>query len=302
MTPPAGSGQDPGAASAVAPAKINLFLLIGEKRADGYHPVCSLMEKVTLNDAISIRRTGRPGVRLLGTSIPAPQNTVFRAAAALEQEAGIELDIEVTLEKRIPEAAGLAGGSSDAAAVLRLLDRMYSLSLPPDRLKRLALGIGADVPFFLEPGPQLAEGTGELLASPGELPWYHAVIVKPEAGLSTAEVYELYDAVSPDHAAAFPRRRQELLAALAKVGGSSEALASILVNDLELPAQRLFPELPQIKRELESLGAAGALMSGSGTSVFAVFAGEKEASTAFERLEGTYAGAWLVHPARGKGE
>lgn len=283
---------------AVAAAKINLFLLVGAKRPDGYHPICSLMDKVTLFDDISVRRTGRAGVRVLGTEIPTPDNTVFRAAAALERETGVALDIEVTLNKRIPVAAGLAGGSSDGAAVLELLNRMYPLGLSPARLRELSLPIGADLPFFLAPGPQVAEGAGELLASPGEIPGYHAVIVKPDIGLSTAEVYELYDAVAPEQAAAFPERRIELLRRLASLGDNPRSLAGILHNDLETPAAELCPQIPDIKAELLSMGANGALMSGSGPSVFGLFAGENAAANAFETLRGHYRSAWLVQPFR----
>lgn len=290
-----------GAIEVVAAAKINLFLLVGAKRSDGYHPICSLMDKVTLFDDISVRRTGRAGVRVLGTTIPTPDNTVFRAAAALEQETGIELDVEVTLNKRIPVAAGLAGGSSDGAAVLELLNRMYTLGLSPARLRELSLPIGADLPFFLAPGPQVAEGAGELLASPGEIPGYHAVIVKPDIGLSTAEVYELYDAVAPEQAAAFSERRDEQLKRLASLGDDPDSLAGILHNDLETPASELCPQITDIKAELISLGAAGALMSGSGPSVFALFAGENAAADAFESLRQRYRSAWLVQPYRSLG-
>ena len=289
-----------GAARVAAPAKINLFLLVGERRADGYHPVCSLMDKVTLFDGISVTRTGRTGVRLLGSAIPAPQNTVFRAVSVLEQETGVSFDIEVTFDKRIPAAAGLGGGSSDAAAVLRLLNQLYALAVPHDRLRRLALDIGADVPFFLAPGTQLAEGAGELLVSPGAVADYHAVIIKPELGLSTAEVYELYDTVSPDQAAAFPRRRRQHLERLATSEPSATALAGLLHNDLEEPASRLCPELTEIKLELVACGAEGALMSGSGTSVFGLFAVEKEASAAYGKLSKKYRNSWLVQPFRRK--
>lgn len=281
-----------------AAAKINLFLLVGEKQADGYHPICSLMDKVTLFDVISVRRTGRAGVRVLGTTIPAPDNTVFRAARLLEQETGAVLDIEITLTKQIPEAAGLAGGSTDAAAVLKLINRVYDLGVSPARLLELALAIGADVPFFLAPGPLLAQGAGESLSDPGSIPAYHAVIVKPDTGLSTAEVYELYDVVSPEHAAAFSARRRDYLERLASLGSRPASLAAILRNDLELPAVRLCPQIRTIREEMLSLGAAGALMSGSGPSVFGLFEEENDATAAFEKLRQSHRQAWLIQPFR----
>lgn len=287
------------AAGARAPAKINLFLLVGGRRPDGYHPVCSLMDKVTLFDRVDVRRTGRKGVRVTGVGIPAPENTVFRAAKALERETGAELDIEIVLDKQIPAAAGLAGGSSDAAAALRLLPGLCGLEVSEAAIRDIARSIGADVPFFLTPGPLVAEGAGELLnRPPTEIPRYHAVIVSPSVSLSTAEVYELYDSVSPALAASFPERKRAALARLAAVGGDTASLAGILQNDLEEPASSLCPDIPRIKEDLLSKGAIGALMSGSGSSVFGLFAGNKEAEAAYGELSGAYRDIWLVQPSR----
>jgi 4-diphosphocytidyl-2-C-methyl-D-erythritol kinase len=298
MSDPMGETVNGEANAVEAPAKINLFLLVGGKRTDGYHPLCSLMEKVTLFDRISVKRTGRMGVRLLGMEIPVPGNTVFRAAMALEEEAGVELDVEVILEKQIPEAAGLAGGSSDAAAILVLLDKMFNLQIPSARLSELALRIGADVPFFLEPGPLLAEGVGDMLSDAVTLPDYHAVIVKSGASLSTAEVYELYDSAAADKAATFPDRRRVHLERLASFDGSIGSLAGLMQNDLEIPALRLCDDIGAIKDDLLSRGAAGALMSGSGPSVFGLFAGETAARAAYLKLAEDYQDSWLVHPLR----
>ena len=284
--------------SAAAPAKVNLFLLVGQARDDGYHPVCSLMEKVDLVDDIQIRRTGRQGVRILGMDIPAPGNTVFRAAAALEQETGLTLDIEVTLEKRIPASAGLAGGSSDAAAILQLLARMFRLEVPQGRMSEIALAIGADVPFFLQPGAMLAEGVGERLSRPLQLPEWHAVLIKPDTGLATADVYELFDSVADEKASAFTERRREIIERLATLGTGPEALAKILVNDLEQPAISLCAEIATIKQQLLSEGALGALMSGSGSSVFGLFESTTAAAAARQRLAASHANVWLIRPFR----
>jgi 4-diphosphocytidyl-2-C-methyl-D-erythritol kinase len=256
------------------------------------------MEKVDLTDEIRIRRTGRQGVRILGMDIPAPGNTVFRAAAALEQEAGLTLDIEVSLEKRIPVAAGLAGGSSDAAAVMQLLDKMYSLEVPQVRMSELALEIGADVPFFLRPGAMLAEGVGELLSRPLQLPDWHGVLVKPDTGLATADVYELYDSVAGERAAALTERRSEMLERLNTLGTGPEALAQVLVNDLEQPAISLCAEISTIKQQLLSEGALGALMSGSGPSVFGLFESRAAAEAARRQLAASHENVWPIRPFR----
>lgn len=279
----------------LAPAKVNLFLYVGHPREDGYHPVCSLMEKVSLYDFLDLQPSTRPGVHMTGTGIPPGANTVEKAAGLLAKAAGRELGLDVKLVKEVPVAAGLAGGSSDAAAALKLIMSTFRLDVPEEGLHQIALAVGADVPFFLAPGPQLAEGVGELL-TPANLPFYYAaVIVTPPVEIATPRVYRLYDEMCPDQAAAFSRRclrAKERLATLK----SPEALARVLHNDLEEAASSICPEIAAIKKELNGLGALGSLMSGSGPSVFGLFAGKKSATAAARQLRQNHPRVWVVEP------
>lgn len=280
---------------ALAPAKINLFLYVGEPRADGYHPVCTLMEKVSLYDRLAFEPSREPGVRLTGVGIPPGENTVERAAALLAKETGSELGATVNLVKEVPVAAGLAGGSSDAAAALKLMVSTFDLQISEQSLHKIALDVGADVPFFLEPGPQLAEGVGELL-TPVSLPFdYAAVVITPPVEVSTARVYRLYDEMCGDLAAGFSRQCQQAKERLAFIR-SPQDLAGILHNDLEEAAASICPEITAIKKELASLGALGSLMSGSGSSVFGLFADNKSAETAAGRLRSCHHRVLVVEP------
>ncbi|MBE0428769.1 MAG: 4-(cytidine 5'-diphospho)-2-C-methyl-D-erythritol kinase [Thermoleophilia bacterium] len=280
---------------ALAPAKINLFLHVGPLRPDGYHPICSLMEKVTLYDRIFLKVSGRPGVRIEGSGIPPGENTVAKAARLLGAATGKKIGADFRLDKQIPVAAGLAGGSSDAAAALKMLASELAAGMSPARLAEVARRVGADVPFFLEPGPQLAEGAGERLAPAGITADYAAVIVAPPAELSTADVYRLYDRMCRPGIRAFAescRRDRAALRAAADLG----SLARLLHNDLEPPAMHLYPGIAAIKRELVGLGAAGALMSGSGPSVFGLFASKKQAAEAAASLLRDHPRVWTVQP------
>lgn len=281
-----------------APAKINLCLLAGPRRPDGYHPICSVMEKIRLFDMLraSFEKEGF-GIRLTGSEIPVAENIVLQAVQALEREAGMKLDVDIELKKEIPIAAGLAGGSTDAAAILRLLSFMFRLELPQERLVEIAAGLGADVPFFLESGPCLAQGVGEMLEPLPGLPEYAVVLVKPVISLSTAEVYALYDEIASPTDAGFEARCRETEEALASLGGV-EDLPAIMRNDLELPAAALFPGLFELKQEVMDTGALAALMSGSGPTVFGVYPDLVAAADAAVRLRLKHRLVWAASPFR----
>lgn len=281
-----------------APAKINLFLLVGPRRPDGYHPVCSAMEKVRLFDMLraSFEDEGF-GIRLTGSEIPTAENIVLRAVQALERELGRRFDLDIELKKEIPVAAGLAGGSSDAAAILRLLAFMFRLELPPERLLEIAAGLGADVPFFLEPGPLLARGAGELLEPLPGLPDYAVVLVKPLVSLSTAEVYSLYDELASPASEGFEKRCRESVQAVASLREAAD-LPSIMHNDLEESAATLFPGLFELKQELLDAGALAALMSGSGPTVFGIYHDLEAAEAAAARLRLKHRQVWAAAPFR----
>lgn len=280
-----------------APAKINLCLIVGPRRGDGFHPVCSLMEKIMLFDTLrTIPEAEGTGIRLTGSDIPAAENIVMRAARALEREIGRRLDVDIELRKEIPAAAGLGGGSSDAAAILKLLNFHFELRVPPGKLAEIGLSLGADVPFFLSPGPQLAQGIGEALTPVPGMPDYALVLVKPSVSLSTAAVYESFDGQNAAPGV-FEDRCAALRSKLAKLAGL-ETLTDLMENDLETAAAALFPDLQDVKKAIIETGAKAALMSGSGSSVFGIFPDIEAANAAARVLMRSYPLVWAAQPLR----
>lgn len=280
-----------------APAKINLCLLVGPRRADGYHPVCSLMEKVGIFDTLRLHRPEGGGTSITGTDIPAPGNTVYRAVRELEAAAGRPLPVAIELIKEIPVAAGLGGGSADAAAALELVVSRFGPGISRERLAEIALRIGADVPFFLEPGPRLAEGAGEALSPVGALPAYALVLAVPPVAVATADVYRQYDSDGAADAASFWRQSRELRERLRNID-SARSLAAVLQNDLEPAALKFCPEVAGIREELAALGALGTLMSGSGPAVFGIFPGREAASAAAAAIRSSRLKVWVAAPHR----
>lgn len=268
----------------MAPAKINLCLHVLGRRSSGYHDLCMLMQKVNLYDEVWIGLRDDPGVRVecAGVSLQGgEENIALRAAEALlsyvHDAASPGVDIRIV--KHIPVAAGLGGGSSDAATVLMALNHLLALNVEQSDLARLALKLGADVPFFLGSSPAWAEGVGEMLTPLSHsLPKCYYVLANSGAAVSTAQVYrnvQLYSCC--------PCRDKSI--------NTLEELISVLHNDLESPALLLAPEIEQIKSSLLESGAKGTLMSGSGATVFGLFEGDREAHTAAQHLEQSF-GWW----------
>lgn len=256
-----------------APPKVNLRLIVGAKRADGYHPLRSLM--VALDgpaDAVTVTRGAERVVRCTG--IEGPANLAWAALDALEAEAGEPLPpLEVNIDQVLPAQAGVGGGSSDAAATLVAADRLLGLGLGAHRLERAAAVVGSDVPFFIRGGAQWATGRGEVL-EPASAPAFECVLVAPGTGLSTAEVYARFDALpapAPDDHAPPP------LAA----GG----LDAWCRNDLWPAARALAPELGALHDALRGAGAAPALLCGSGSAFCAVAADAAAADLLAARME-----------------
>jgi 4-diphosphocytidyl-2-C-methyl-D-erythritol kinase len=280
--------------AAFAPAKVNLFLHVGAPGADGYHPLCSLMAFADVGDrlraipaeALSLRVDG-PFAHDLG----APKdNLVAHAAQALIARAGRPVPpLAIALEKRLPVAAGLGGGSSDAGAALRLLREAFGLELADAVLEEIAAGLGADGAACLFGRPVLAEGRGERLSPAPALPPIDAVLVNPGVAVSTAEVYRRFDALGRfgDVAAPFAPDAFECVEELA-------AWLAATRNDLEAPAVSLAPEagvvLETLAGEPETLLAR---MSGSGATCFALCAGDIEAEALAERLEAIEPRWWV---------
>jgi 4-diphosphocytidyl-2-C-methyl-D-erythritol kinase len=260
----------------LAPAKINLCLHVLGRRANGYHDLAMLMQRVTLYDRITMTLRDQDGLRVSCAGVelpPGQENIAARAVRALleltERRQGLEIDID----KQIPVAAGLGGGSSDAATVLMGLNEMLDLGLTPRQLMDVGVKLGADVPFFIFRTTAWATGIGEELAAVPAVPqaWY--VLVNPGLQVSTAWVYQNLRLTSPRSDLKIPRFSGEL-----------GELLELLHNDLEQVTMAHFPLIGDIKQRLRNLGAEGALMSGSGPTVFGVFREERTARAAAEAL------------------
>jgi 4-diphosphocytidyl-2-C-methyl-D-erythritol kinase len=278
----------------LSPAKVNLNLAVTGRRADGYHRLVSLMACVDLYDRIRFRFEGsRITIKCSATGVPADDtNLAFRAAARFEEALArkgefARLGLRMDLDKRIPAGAGLGGGSSNAATVLKVLNRHFNHPFSFDELSAIALSLGADVPFFLFGRPAIVTGIGEQLAPYSGLAPFAVLIVFPGLGLSTAAVYR-----------ALNLRLTKCEKKLKKFLLKNEVFkADIhLCNDLELPAIQSCPDVAAIKSELLGQGAQGALMSGSGSAVVGLFENADTARQARTALAARQ--AWQVFQGR----
>ena len=245
-----------------APAKVNLLLHVGSGRADGLHELCSLFASIDLADEVVVEPADTDEVLCPGVEGP---NLASLAVERFRAEAAPELPpLRVSIEKRIPVAAGLGGGSADAAAVLRAANRIAGDPLDAPGLRALGVGIGADVPSQVEPRHALVTGAGEGV-EPIELPPMTLLLVPDATGLSTAEVYAKADELGATRAELDPDRVRAL------VGRPLQELATALENDLEAAALSLRPELAGRMDEMHEAGALAARVTGSGPTVFGVF-------------------------------
>lgn len=246
-----------------AHAKINLTLKVLGKRADGYHELETVMQTLALHDVVTL--TPRVGEITLGVKGEAPagkDNLVYRAAELLQQYTGCRQGAAIVLEKNIPMAAGLAGGSADGAATLWGLNKLWNLGLKPQELLILAAQLGSDVPFCLQGGTVLARGRGEKLTPLPDAPRMGVLLVKPNFGVSTAAVYQGFASVKPTKRPDAGAMEQALFRQ------DPVAVAAELANDLEYVTLAMFPQLQRIKDQLHRAGATGVLMSGSGPTIF----------------------------------
>ena len=281
----------------LAPAKLNLILDITGKRPDGYHEVRMIMQTVRWYDVLLLERTEGHGIifrvadaegRFLPeeeSGIPLDErNLVLRAVRMLTDRPDRFDGLSITLTKNIPSQAGLGGGSSDAAAALYGLNRLYELGLSREELAEKALRLGADVPFFLIGGTCLAEGVGEKLTAIPSLDLQNILIVKPSASLSTKLVYEYCDVLpAPDHP-----DTEGFFHALSKKETLSDTFLSTICekmgNVMEQAAFSICPEVRDLRENLLALGAEAALMTGSGSAVFGIFRDRETAVKAEENL------------------
>ena len=262
-------------------AKINLGLDVLGKRENGYHDVRMIMQSIYLYDEVRLDRSEEPGIRVktnLGFLPTGEGNIAYKAAQMLKDEFGIGPGIDITLNKHIPVAAGLAGGSTDAAAVLFGLNRMFGLKLTREQLMERGVKLGADVPYCIMRGTVLAEGIGEELTVLPDMPKCTVLIAKPPVSVSTRVVYEALDAGEiADHP-----NIDGIIEGLK--AGNLKKIASSMGNVLEGVTIPMHPVIEQIKEEMKAAGALNAMMSGSGPTVFGLFENRAAARDAQRRI------------------
>lgn len=262
--------------------KINLGLDILGRRENGYHDVRMVMQTVYLYDRVTLEKTREPGIEISTnlSYLPVNENNIaYKAADLLQREFGIREGIRITLEKHIPVAAGMAGGSSNAAAVLFGMNRMFDLGMSEQGLKDRGVTLGADVPYCIMRGTVLAEGIGEILTPLPPLPKCYVLIAKPPLSASTKTVYEKIDQEGikshPDI--------DGILAGLQE--GDLRQVSGSMGNVLEQVMLEEHPVLRKIKDVMIEAGALNAMMSGSGPTVFGIFTSRGRAKAAAARLK-----------------
>ncbi|MDK3768398.1 4-(cytidine 5'-diphospho)-2-C-methyl-D-erythritol kinase [Staphylococcus pseudintermedius] len=273
-----------------APAKINLTLDTLYKRDDGYHEVEMIMTTIDLSDRLSFekRNDSRIVLKVDETFIPSDdRNLAYRAALLMKETYQIKQGVTITLEKNIPVAAGLAGGSSDAAATMRGMNRLFELNRSLDELSELSAAIGSDVPFCVYGTTALCKGRGEILEILPKTPSAWVIVAKPQAGLSTPEIYGGLDLSQP-----FPVHTEQCLKAIEE--NDYDALCKSLSNRLEPVSMQLQPEIAKIKTNMLNNGADGALMSGSGPTVYGFAQHERQARHIFNAVSGCCNDVYLV--------
>ena len=263
-----------------AMAKINLGLDVIRRREDGYHQVRMVMQTVRLHDSLFLRKIKTPKIKMTTNLSYLPENEdnlAYRAARLLREEFKLEEGIYIELNKHIPVAAGLAGGSSDAAAVLFGVNRMFRLNLSLKELMERGVTLGADVPYCLMRGTALAEGIGEDLSPLPAMPSCTVLLAKPPINVSTQFVYENLNLENVIHPAI-----DEQLAALRK--GDLRSVAASMGNVLETVTIPHYPVIEDIKNVMKEAGSLNAMMSGSGPTVFGLFENQAAARKAYHEI------------------
>ncbi len=265
----------------LAHAKINLTLDVLGRRPDGYHEVNMVMQTLELADTLTLKRSDK-GITLFTTTdeIPVgPENLAWKAAKLMFEHFNLDGGIEICLEKCIPVAAGLAGGSADAAAVIRGINKLCNLGQTAEQLCTLGAKIGSDVPFCILQGTAVARGRGEVLEQLAPCPHMWVVLVKPPVGVATGDVYARY---SSDRVEQRPNTAG-VIQAINERNGTS--VARSLCNVLESVTIKLIPEIAVIKDKMVRAGAVNSLMSGSGPTVFAIANNQVEAQAIADKFD-----------------
>jgi 4-diphosphocytidyl-2-C-methyl-D-erythritol kinase len=262
----------------LSPAKVNLFLKVLSKRSDGYHNIISMVDPVSLYDLIHVEETDNDCIMVKddkGVLPEGEQNTVYRAAKRIKETYSIRKGVRIYVEKKIPIGSGLGGPSSNAATVLKALSGMWGISITDEEFVDLGRSIGADVPLFLYGKPCIMEGIGDII-TPIKLPFLWYLIVYPELVLSTKEAYGRLKIELTN-----TENNIKLMGNFKNIGD----ITGSLENDLEQVGMRMCPQIKRIKDILMEGGALGALMSGSGSSVFGVFQNERDVEKAFDFVQ-----------------
>jgi 4-diphosphocytidyl-2-C-methyl-D-erythritol kinase len=272
-----------------SPAKVNLRLEILKKREDGYHELRTVLQKISLHDTLHFQLRKEKGISII-TDHPnlsvGINNLVYKAIQSMMKVSGYKGGVAIKIEKKIPLGAGLGGGSSNAASTLKALNQLFKLNLPQKELMKMGLEIGADVPFFILEGAAIGLGIGEQLKKK-ELPslWY--VLIYPNFEVSTRWAYRN-----------FVLTNQQFRFSLHKFLKTPEGISRILFNHLEEVVSRKYPQIGIMKKMLLSVGTLGALMTGSGPTVFGLFKDEKSSTRAYEKIKARVARrGWVVFKA-----
>jgi len=263
----------------LSPAKINLRLEVLHKREDGYHEIRGIFQKIDLADEMEVSLSRGDSIILSCSDPELPRgenNLAFKAALLLLSQTGKKAGVRITIDKKIPLSSGLGGGSSNAASVLVALNSLMKLNLSSEVMMAMGRRLGADVPFFLFPKKTaLAAGIGEKLEAMVLKPRFYLVLINPGIPVSTAFAYQKLNRELT--------KRTNIINIPTKIEGLTD-LIPLLSNDFEEVIFALYPEIKEIKERLVMEGAEGSLMSGSGSTVFGIFARRKEALRAYERL------------------
>lgn len=265
-----------------AMAKINLGLDVLRRRENGYHDVKMIMQTVNIYDTLDFVKLqdSRIVVKTDTMELPTDENNlIYKAAKLLFDKCGVKEGVEITLTKRIPIAAGMAGGSTDAAAALVGINTLFDLNLSMDDLKEIGVKIGADVPYCIEGGTALSEGIGEILTKLPDAPDCFVVVAKPEISVSTKYVYENL------HANELKKHPDIDGMVEAIKEGNLDGVCKRMENVLETVTETKYPVISELKQMLKEAGAENSLMSGSGPTVFAIFKEEELAKKALELVK-----------------
>ena len=263
-------------------AKINLALDVIRRRDDGYHEVRMIMQTVNLYDVLPFIRCKSPGITVVTNKKELPgdeSNLIYKAAKLIAEAYPIPWGVRIELQKNIPMAAGMAGGSTDAAAVFHGMNEMFGLNMSEEEMCALGVKIGADIPYCIQGGTALSEGIGEILTKLQDAPPCHVLIAKPDIDVSTRYVYENLHADRLDRHPDIDGMR------MAIEEGNLHRMAGYMENVLETVTVKKYPVIEEIKDFMKKAGALNALMSGSGPTVFGIFEGEKEVKAAYVKLK-----------------